>query len=81
MKSLFVENLKSSCGGFSMPNILMKVTLGEAYQYEMLSNAYIASWDMQGGSCSNIILYNGVMKWSDNLAMTLWSLKLERNLQ
>lgn len=41
MINLSVENLNSSCGGFSALNILMKVLLGEAYQSKMLSNACI----------------------------------------
>jgi len=57
------ENLGRTCGGFSALNIWMKVPDGEAYQFVMPNNASIDSFNMQGGSYSNIILYTRVIKW------------------
>jgi len=63
MISLSVAYLGRTCGGFSPPNTLTKVPLREAYQSTMFTISSIASWDMQGGSCSKISLYNEMIKW------------------
>lgn len=57
-----MENFGKKCGGFSALYIYTKVPDGEAYQSAMLISACIVVFDMQGGSCSNIILYTGVKK-------------------
>ena len=54
---------------------------GEAYQSVMPNNASIASFDMQGGSRSNIILYKGVTKWSDSCVITPLKLHSGNNLK
>ena len=59
----------------------MKVPDGEAYQYAMPNSASIASFDMQGGPYSNINLYTGVTKWSDNRMITPLKLHLDNNLK
>lgn len=69
MTILFMENFGNKRGAFSMLYTLLKVPLGEAYQSKMFTNASIGSWDMQGRSCSNIIVNRGEMKWLDSLAM------------
>lgn len=61
--------------------IHMKVIMGEAYQCGMSTNASIVACAMQGGSCSNIIFYNGVMKWFDSCMITSRKLHSENNLQ
>ena len=72
MTSLSMENINNTCRAFYAFYILMKVPCGEVYQSAMFSNASIATWDMQGRSCSNIIMYKGAMKWLDSLAMNPW---------
>jgi len=57
MTSLSKENFGKRCRGFSALYIRMKVPDGEACQSTMSINASIAAFNMQGGSCSNIILY------------------------
>jgi len=64
MTNLLVAYLGRKGGGFYPPYTLVKVPHGEAYQSAMFTIASISSWDMQGGSCSKISLYNGMMKWS-----------------
>lgn len=59
----------------------MKVSNGEAYQSEMPISASISSFDMQGGSCLNIVLYIGVKKWSDSYVITPLKLHSENNLK
>src|SRR5271168_1417492 len=81
MTSTSKANFGRTCGGFSAFNTWMKVSDGEAYQSAMPNNAFIASSDIQGGSCSNINLYTGVTKWSDNHMITLLKLHLNNNLK
>lgn len=56
MTSLSKENFGRICAGFYPLYIRMKVLGSEAYQSTMSISASIASFNMQGGSCSNIIL-------------------------
>lgn len=72
MTSFSAAHLGRTCKGFSPPNNLMKVALGEEYQYAMFIITSIYSQDMKVGSYSNIRLYNGMIKWSVNLAITPW---------
>ena len=76
-----MENFNRTCGVFLALYIRMKAPRGEAYQSAMSINASITACDMQGGSCSNIVLYIGVTKWSDNYVMTLRKLDSENNVQ
>lgn len=46
MTSTSKENFGKTCGGFSELNTLMNVPSGEAYQFVMPNNAFIASSDM-----------------------------------
>ena len=59
----------------------MNVLDGEAYQYAMPSNAFIASSDMQGGTYSNINMYTRVTKWSDSRMITALKLHSDKNLK
>lgn len=81
MTSMSKENFGRTCGGFSALNIQTKVPDGEAYQSAMPNNASIASFDMHGGSYSNIILYNGVTRLSDNHMITPLKLHSDNSLK
>ena len=59
----------------------MKVLDSEAYQSAVPMNASIASFDMQGGSYLNIILYTRVTKWSHSRVITPLKLHSENNLK
>ena len=59
MMSLFVENFGKKCGGFSRIYIRMKVPICEAYRSSIFISVSIYSFNMQCGSCSNIILTLG----------------------
>ena len=47
----------------------------------MSKSASIATFDMQGGSCSNINLQTRVMKWLDNCMITPLKLCLDNELK
>lgn len=81
MTSTFKENFGRTCEGFSTLNIRMKVSDSEAYQSTIPINASIVSFDMQGGSCLNIILYTGVTKWLDSHVITPLKLHSNNNLK
>jgi len=81
MANLSMENFSETCGTFSAMYIQMKVLRGEAYQSVMLTNASIVPCDMQGGSCSKIILYTKVTEWYDSCSITPWKVHSENNLQ
>ena len=81
MTSTSKANFGKTCRDFSTLNTLMNVLDGEAYQYSMPSNAFIASSDMQGGSYSNINQYTGVKKWSNNHMITPLKLHSRNNLK
>jgi len=70
MTSLSMDNFGKTCGTFSALYSWMKVPRGEAYQSVMSINASIASYYIQGGSYSKIILYARVRKWSNSCIIT-----------
>ena len=81
MTSMPKENFGKTCEGFFALNTLMDVPFDEAYQFAMPNNAFIASSDMQGVSCSNINLYTGVTKRSDSCMITPMKLHSDNNLK
>lgn len=81
MTSLSKENFSKTYGGFSALYIHMKVSDDEAYQSAISISASIIAFDMQGGSCSNIILYTRVTKWSESCLITPLKLHSDNILQ
>ena len=80
MTSLSMANFGKTRRAFSVLSIHMKVPWGEAYQFFMSINACITACDMQGWSCSNIILYTTVKKWYDICMVTQKKLHWGNNL-
>ena len=81
MTNLSMANFSKTCRAFFTLYIQMKVPRGEAYQYAMSINSSIDTCNMQGRSCSKIIMYTKVTKWCNSCMITPWKFHLEKNLQ